>query len=68
MDYDGKVWIVELNPFGELAGSCLFSWVTDRDLLLNEDGRYEFRIQETPPEKTYIKGELSDKVIDFLNI
>ena len=68
LDYDGKVWVVELNPFGELAGSCLFSWITDRDLLLNEDGRYEFRIQETPPELTYIKGELSEKVIDFLDI
>jgi hypothetical protein len=68
LDYDGKVWVVELNPFGELAGSCLFSWITDRDLLLNEDGRYEFRIQETPPELTYIKGELSEKVISFLDI
>jgi len=68
LDYDGNVWIVELNPFGELAGSCLFSWVTDRDLLLNEDGKYEFRIQETPPELTYIKGQLSEKVVKFLDI
>ena len=68
LDYEGKVWIVELNPFGELAGSCLFSWITDRELLLNEDGRYEFRIQDTPPELTYIKGELSEKVIEFLEI
>ena len=68
LDYDGKVWVVEINPFGELAGSCLFSWITDRVLLLNEDGRYEFRIQETPPKLTYIKGELSEKVINFLDI
>ena len=68
LDYDGKVWVVELNPFGELAGSCLFSWVTDRELLLNEDGRYEFRIQEIPPDLKYIKGELSEKVIDFLDL
>ena len=68
LDYEGNVWVVELNPFGELAGSCLFSWVTDRDLLLNEDGRYEFRIQETPPDLKYIKGELSEKVIDFLKL
>ena len=68
LDYEGKVWVVELNPFGELAGSCLFSWVTDRELLLNEEGRYEFRIQETPPDLKYIKGELSERVIDFLEI
>ena len=24
IDGEGNVWIVELNPFGELAGSCLF--------------------------------------------
>ena len=66
LDYEGKVWVVELNPFGELAGSCLFSWVTDRELLLNEEGRYEFRIQETPPDLKYIKGALSERVIDFL--
>ena len=30
LDEDGKVWVVEVNPFGELAGSCLFSWSKDR--------------------------------------
>ena len=68
LDHNGKVWIVELNPFGELAGSCLFSWITDRELLLNEDGRFEFRIQDTPPDITYIKGEINEKLIDFLDI
>jgi len=68
LDYEGNVWIVELNPIGELTGSCLFSWKSDRDLLLNEDGRFEFRIQDDPPPLTYIKGELSEQVIDFLKI
>ena len=30
LDDEGKVWVVEVNPFGELAGSCLFSWKNDR--------------------------------------
>ena len=30
LDEDGKVWVVEVNPFGELAGSCPFSWSKDR--------------------------------------
>ena len=34
LDDDGKVWVVEVNPFGELAGSCLFGWSKDRYALL----------------------------------
>ena len=30
LDDEGKVWAVEVNPFGELAGSCLFGWSKDR--------------------------------------
>ena len=26
IDGEGRVWVVEINPFGEMAGSCLFSW------------------------------------------
>ena len=33
IDEAGKVWVVEVNPFGELAGSCLFSWSKDRGVL-----------------------------------
>ena len=29
-DEKGKVWVIEVNPFGELAGSCLFHWSKDR--------------------------------------
>ena len=29
-DEKGKVWVIEVNPFGELAGSCLFDWSKDR--------------------------------------
>ena len=30
VDAAGQVWVVEVNPFGELADSCLFSWTKDR--------------------------------------
>ena len=30
VDTTGQVWVVEVNPFGELADSCLFSWTKDR--------------------------------------
>ena len=30
VDTAGQVWVVEVNPFGELADSCLFSWSKDR--------------------------------------
>ena len=30
VDIAGQVWVVEVNPFGELADSCLFSWTKDR--------------------------------------
>ena len=30
LDEEGQVWVVEVNPFGELAGSCLFGWSKDR--------------------------------------
>ena len=30
VDTAGQVWVVEVNPFGELADSCLFSWTKDR--------------------------------------
>ena len=30
IDTAGQVWVVEVNPFGELADSCLFSWTKDR--------------------------------------
>ena len=30
VDTTSQVWVVEVNPFGELADSCLFSWTKDR--------------------------------------
>ena len=68
LDYENNVWVVELNPFGEISDGCLFSWVSDRELLLNEKGLFEFRIQEHPPELAYIKGELSATAVEFYEI
>lgn len=39
-----SVLIVELNPFGEFAGSSLFSWLTDKPTLMGKSDQIEFRI------------------------
>ncbi len=28
-----KVWVIELNPFGDVSGACLFDWREDADVL-----------------------------------
>jgi hypothetical protein len=33
--------VIEINPFGNTAGSCLFSWDLDQDVMYN--GPFEFR-------------------------
>jgi hypothetical protein len=48
-DGQWKVKIVELNPFAEFAGTGLFSWLTDKPVLLGRQP-FEFRIQETCPK------------------
>lgn len=40
--------IVELNPYGEAAGSALFNWNTDKNIF--EHGPFEFRIEESADE------------------
>ena len=29
VDDGGKVWVVEINPFGEAAAGCLYAWLID---------------------------------------
>jgi len=43
-----KVMIIEFNPFHIGAGACLFSWSTDRDIIMN--GPFQFRITEKSHE------------------
>jgi len=67
LDEDGKVWVVEVNPFGELAGSCLFSWSKDREVLKG-DKPFEFRIVEEKPSLGYIKSNIDSRVLDLLGV
>jgi len=40
-----KMYIIEINPFGEFAGSGLFSWTEDKQVLTGR-AEFEFRIIE----------------------
>jgi len=40
-----KMYIIEINPFGEFAGSGLFSWTEDKQVLTGR-AAFEFRIIE----------------------
>lgn len=39
-----RVYICEINPLAEFAGTGLFSWLTDRSVLLGETP-FQFRIR-----------------------
>jgi len=67
LDNEGKVWIVEVNPFGELAGSCLFSWSKDRAILMGEEP-FQFRIVNKPPSLGHIKSEIDQRVLDIIKL
>mmetsp|Transcript_11715 Transcript_11715/g.18454 ORF Transcript_11715/g.18454 Transcript_11715/m.18454 type:complete len:412 (+) Transcript_11715:29-1264(+) len=41
---DNEIFVIELNPFHNGAGACLFSWRENRELFMN--GPYEFRVVE----------------------
>jgi len=46
--YDNlSVYVVELNPFAEFAGSGLFTWTSDMDTLLGKKP-FEFRVATQP--------------------
>jgi len=67
VDNNGKVWVVEVNPFGELAGSCLFRWSQDKAVLMGEKP-FEFRIVEEPPSLGYIKTEIDERVLSIMGV
>ena len=46
---DGRVYIIELNPFYAQTGAGLFSWKKDRDLFMN--GPLEFRVRTKMDDK-----------------
>merc|ERR1712165_511938 len=67
VDDDGKVWVVEVNPFGEMAGSCLFEWSRDRAILMGREP-FQFRIVDQPPPLGLIKTEVDPRVMEVLGI
>merc|ERR1712080_103238 len=67
IDLESRVWAVEINPFGELAGSCLFSWSKDRSILTGVSP-FEFRTVDSPPSLGSIKSELDPRVLDILGV
>merc|ERR1712038_289598 len=67
VDDDGMVWVVEVNPFGELAGSCLFGWSQDKAVLMGEKP-FEFRIVEEPPSLGYVKTEIDERVLSIMGV
>ena len=67
IDDAGKVWVVEVNPFGEMAGSCLFEWSRDRAILMGREP-FQFRIVDQPPPLGLIKTEVDPRVLQVLGI
>lgn len=41
-----KVFVIEINPFHNGAGACLFTWRENRETFMN--GPFEFRVVESP--------------------
>lgn len=67
LDNQGKAWVVEVNPFGELAGSCLFGWSKDREVLMG-DKPFEFRIVEERPSLGFVRSELDPRVLEIIGL
>ncbi|TWW64458.1 Cell division cycle protein 123 -like protein [Takifugu flavidus] len=83
-DSQGRVWLIDLNPFGEVTDSLLFSWeeLTSGDLTQQQEGpafRYatsEVTVQPSPCLSYRIPrdfvdlstGEDAYKLIDFLKL
>eukprot|EP00026_Physarum_polycephalum_P012610 Phypoly_transcript_12934.p1 GENE.Phypoly_transcript_12934~~Phypoly_transcript_12934.p1 ORF type:complete len:362 (+),score=26.76 Phypoly_transcript_12934:54-1088(+) len=44
---DGRVFIVELNPFHAHTSACMFTWKEDREIILH--GPFTFRYEIAPP-------------------
>jgi len=49
---DDEIKIIELNPFYNDTGACLFSWIEDKDILRN--GPLEIRVVDKSPKEPYL--------------
>jgi hypothetical protein len=58
-----QVYICEINPLAEFAGTGLFSWLNDRHILLGEQ-EFEFRITENETNQT---SEANNQWLSLIN-
>jgi len=45
---NSRIWVVEINPPPPTSGTILFSWISDKDRNLVQNGPMEFRVVKTP--------------------
>lgn len=60
-----NIAVIELNPFDNTTGSCLYSWKTDHDLLHGlKDEKVVIKIRETPMEniQTLVNNTLTNEI------
>lgn len=64
---DGRVMIIELNPFAEFAGSGLFSWEkrSDLDVLMGRKP-FEYRVVEQLPDPALVRSSLTPQYWEIL--
>lgn len=53
-----SVWIIELNPLAEFAGTGLFDWLKDKPVLLGRK-EFEFRCQEKLPDPNLVLANMT---------
>ncbi|CAF2390475.1 unnamed protein product [Rotaria sp. Silwood2] len=58
-----QIFICEINPLAEFAGTGLFSWLNDRDILLGHQ-EFQFRIKENDNND---HSEASDQWLSLIN-
>eukprot|EP00854_Cymbomonas_tetramitiformis_P004737 gene4737-5793_t len=66
---DGRVRIIEINPFAEYAGSGLFSWEKPDDLaVLKGRAPFEYRLVERLPCPEKVLGDMTPEYRSFLEL
>jgi hypothetical protein len=60
---DNQVYICEINPLAEFAGTGLFSWLNDRKILLGQQ-EFQFRIRENETNEIF---EANNQWLSLIN-
>jgi hypothetical protein len=55
---DYKVWVIELNPMAEFAGTGLFNWLVDKPVLLGKQP-FEFRYHTALPDPKLVIANMT---------